>query len=152
MNVRECKVSDKKRWIELYRAFLDELSDEGYSNESNQIDDQQIQNTFESALAHSELITLFVIEEFGNSIGFVNCMTIFDVSEQGKAFLIDDLFLSKDFRCIGFEKAIIKFIEIYAKNLGYNKVQLFSELSNTRSHRFYSKPKYNMSLHDIFFI
>lgn len=155
MNVRVCEGKDKEKWSELNRAFMDELSDEGYWNTTNQGEDIQFQKTFDAVLENPDYITIFMIEEIDKAIGFVICMTIFDVWAHGKSLILGDLFLLKDFRSMGAEKAIINFIITYAKNKGYKRTQLSSEGSNSRIYKACSKPRYkfeNMNLYDICYL
>lgn len=142
MNIRLCNINDKENWIKLNRAFMAyEISDEGFWNKTDAISDEQIGTVFEEALNSPELITMMMIEE-EEAIGFANLMTIFSVWAHGKALILDDLFLSGEYRGKGLGRNVMEFIENYAKENGYKRLQFQSESSNPNAHEFYTKLGY----------
>lgn len=143
MNIRLCNIKDKKNWIKLNRAFMAyEISDEGFWNKTDAISEEQLGTVFEEALNRPELITMMIIEDEKEAIGFANLMTIFSVWAYGEALILDDLFLSEEYRGKGFGRSVMQLIENYAKKNGYKRLQLQSEFSNPNAHEFYTKLGY----------
>lgn len=143
MNIRLCNINDKENWIRLNRAFMAyELSDEEFWNSADAISDEQFGAVFEEALNSSELITMMIIEEEKETVGFANLMTIFSVWAHGKALILDDLFLLEGCRGKGLGRKALEYIENYAKENGYKRLQFQSEFSNPAAYDFYTKLGY----------
>lgn len=143
VNIRLCNINDKKNWIKLNSAFMAyEISDEGFWNKTYAISEEQFGTVFEDALNRPKLITMMIIEDEKEAIGFANLITIFSVWAHGKALILDDLFLSEEYRGKGLGRNVMEFIENYAKENGYKRLQFQSELSNPNAHEFYTKLGY----------
>jgi len=143
MNIRLCNINDKKKWVKLNKAFMVyELCDEEFWNNTDAISDEQFGTIFEDALNSSELITLMIIENEKEAIGFANLMTIFSVWAHGKALILDDLFLLEEYRGKGLGRKVLAFIENYAKRNEYKRLQFQSEFSNPDAYKFYTKLGY----------
>lgn len=143
MNIRLCNINDRNNWIRLNRAFMAyELSDEGFWNNADAISNEQFGTIFEEALNSPELITMMMIEEEKETIGFANLMTIFSVWAHGKTLILDDLFISDEYRGKGLGRKTMAYIESYAKNNGYKRLQFQSEFSNPGAYEFYTKLGY----------
>lgn len=138
MNIRLCNINDKKNWINLNKAFMAyELSDEDFWNNTDAISDEQFGIVFEEALNSPELITMMMIEEEKEAIGFANLMIIFSVWAHGKALILDDLFVLEEYRGKGLGRKVLEFIEDHAKENKYKRLQFQSELSNPNAYKFY---------------
>ncbi|WP_019227951.1 GNAT family N-acetyltransferase [Sedimentibacter sp. B4] len=143
MNIRLCNINDKENWIRLNRAFMAyELNDEEFWNNADTISDEQFGSVFEEAFNSPELITMMMVEEENETVGFANLMTIFSVWAHGKALILDDLFLSEGCRRKGLGKKAMECIENYAKENGYKRLQFQSEFSNPDAYNFYTKRGY----------
>jgi len=144
VNIRLCNINDKINWIKLNKAFMTyEISDEGFWNKTDAISDEQFETIFEDALNRAELITMMIIEDDEReAVGFANLMTIFSVWAHGKALILDDLFLSEQYRGKGLGRIVMEFIKNYAKENGYKRLQLQSEFSNPNAHEFYTRLGY----------
>lgn len=143
MKIRLCKINDKENWIRLNRAFMAyELSDEEFWNNADTISDEQFGVVFEEALNNPELITMMMIEQDNETVGFANLMTIFSVWAHGKALVLDDLFLLECCRGKGLGREALKYIENYAEENGYKRLQFQSEFSNPDAYAFYTKLGY----------
>lgn len=138
MNVRPAEYGDMRAWISLNREFMAyELADSGFWNNVNERPDSEFETVFKEALGKPEHISIFIIEEDGEAIGFANLLTIFSVWAGGTALIVDDLFLKEEHRGNGFGRRTMEFIEEYAKDRGYKRIQFQSELSNPEACEFY---------------
>ncbi|MEL7650104.1 MAG: GNAT family N-acetyltransferase [Sedimentibacter sp.] len=143
MNIRLCSINDRNNWIRLNRAFMAyEMSDEGFWNNADAISDEQFGTIFKVALKNPELITMMMIEEEKEAVGFANLMTIFSVWAHGKALILDDLFICDEHRGKGLGRQALAYIENYAKENGYKRLQFQSEFSNPVAYEFYTKLGY----------
>ena len=82
---------------------------------------------FSEALNSKELISLFMFEENGRPVGFANLMTIFSVWSHGKALILDDLYIVPEERGKGYGKKALQFIEEFANERQYKRLQFQSE-------------------------
>jgi GNAT superfamily N-acetyltransferase len=138
MNIRLCHLDDEKNWIALNRDFMQfEIKEDSPWNDTEKTPDHVFQNTFREALENPKLITLLIIEEDKNPIGFANLMTIFSVWSHGKALIVDDLFIKAEYQGRGYGKAVMEYIEKYANKNGYKRIQFQSEPTNPDARKFY---------------
>ena len=139
MNIRRCKPGDEENWIALNREFmLFEIQEDSPWNGTEKTPDSVFKKTFQTALQNPELITLFMIEEKNNMpIGFANLMTIFSVWAHGKALILDDLYIKKEYQSRGYGRTAMEFIEKYAKGNHYKRLQFQSESTNPNAKKFY---------------
>ena len=138
MNIRFCQTEDQERWIQLNREFMDyEVEAASPWGASADIPDETFGRTYQEALRNPQLVTLFMIEYEGEVIGFANLMSIYSVWAQGKALILDDLFIREEHRRKGIGKEAVEFIEEYARNNGYRRLQFQSEFTNPDAKKFY---------------
>jgi len=90
------------------------------------------------ALDNPELLTLLIFEEDGIPIGFANLMTIFSVWSHGKALILDDLYIKKEYQGKGHGKEAMLYVETYAQENGYRRIQFQSEHTNPDAKKFYN--------------
>lgn len=143
VKITTCKPQDKDEWIALNREFMAyEIQDAEFWNNTDSNSDENFSYTFEETLQNTELITLFMIKEEEETIGFINLMTIFSVWSHGKALILDDLYIKEAFRGRGFGKVVMQYIEEYGRKQGFKRLQFQSEYTNPDAHKFYSKLGY----------
>lgn len=141
---RLCTADDCKIWTQLNKAFMDEeIQDDGLWNNTNQQSDEKFYDTFSRALESKELIALLLFEEDGNPVGFANLMTIFSVWAHGKALILDDLYLCPEVRGKGYGKQALAYIEQFAAECGYKRLQFQSEETNPNAMEFYISQGYS---------
>lgn len=144
MNLRLCDKYDEQIWIELNQEFMNyEIQDDNFWNNTQKNSVEVFRNTFMDALKNQDLIKLFLIEYENKIIGFANLMIIFSVWAHGKAIILDDLFIIEEYRGKGIGREALKYIELYAKEKGYNRLQFQSELTNHNAFKFYTKIGYS---------
>ena len=135
---RLCDINDKVCWIDMNREFMaEEIQDDSLWNSTGQADDDQFSHTFEEALESDDLISLLIFEEDGVPVGFANLMTIYSVWAHGKALILDDLYLRPDVRGKGYGKQALEYIEQFAAERGYKRLQFQSEATNANAMEFY---------------
>ncbi|MGB5824385.1 MAG: GNAT family N-acetyltransferase [Proteocatella sp.] len=149
MNIRLCMLEDHEKWIQLNRKFMDfEQTDEVFWNNADVISDIEFCNIFNMALDSPEHITLMMIEEDGEPIGFLNLLSVFSVWAHGKALVLDDLFIEEEYRGRGIGRSVLKYLEEYTLQNGYKRLQFSSEFSNPSAHSFYTSLGYkNNDMH-----
>lgn len=141
---RLCDINDKKYWIAMNREFMaEEIQDDDLWNGTGQADDEQFSHTFSEALASDDLISLMIFEEDSVPVGFANLMTIYSIWAHGKALILDDLYLSPDVRGKGYGKQALEYIEQFAAERGYKRLQLQSETTNPNAMEFYISQGYS---------
>ena len=64
-------------------------------------------------------------------------MTIFSIWAHGRALVLDDLYIKKEHQGKGHGKEAMAFIEKYARENGYRRLQFQSEPSNPNAKAFY---------------
>ena len=141
---RLCDIDDKDYWIVMNREFMaEEIQDDCLWNGTGQADDEQFLHTFEEALEFDDLISLLIFEEDGVPVGFANLMTIYSVWAHGKALILDDLYLRPDVRGKGYGKQALGYIEQFAAEHGYKRLQFQSEATNPNAMEFYVSQGYS---------
>lgn len=141
---RLCDINDKDCWIAMNREFMaEEIQDDGLWNSTGQADDEKFSNTFIEALDSDELISLMIFEEDGVPVGFANLMTIYSVWAHGKAMILDDLYLKPSVRGKGYGKQALKYVEEFAAESGYKRLQFQSEATNPNAMEFYISQGYS---------
>ena len=141
---RLCDINDKVCWIDMNREFMaEEIQDDSLWNSTGQTDDEQFSHTFEEALESDDFISLLIFEEDGVPIGFANLMTIYSVWAHGKALILDDLYLRPDVRGKGYGKQALGYIEQFAAERGYKRLQFQSEATNPNAMEFYVSQGYS---------
>ena len=141
---RLCDINDKVCWIDMNREFMvEEIQDDSLWNSTGQADDEQFLHTFEEALESDDLISLLIFEEDGVPVGFANLMTIYSVWAHGKALILDDLYLRPDVRGKGYGKQALGYIEQFAAERGYKRLQFQSEATNPNAMEFYVSQGYS---------
>ena len=141
---RLCDIDDKDCWIAMNREFMaEEIQDDSLWNSTGQADDEQFLHTFEEALESDDLISLLIFEEDGVPVGFANLMTIYSVWAHGKALILDDLYLRPDVRGKGYGKQALEYIEQFAAERGYKRLQFQSEVTNPNAMEFYVSQGYS---------
>ena len=139
-----CDINDKDCWIAMNREFMaEEIQDDSLWNSTGQADDEQFLHTFEEALESDDLISLLIFEEDGVPVGFANLMTIYSVWAHGKALILDDLYLRPDVRGKGYGKQALGYIEQFAEERGYKRLQFQSEATNPNAMEFYVSQGYS---------
>jgi len=89
------------------------------------------------SIEHPELVALLVLEEGGTPIGFANLMSVFSIWAHGKVLVLDDLYIKKEHQGKGHGREAMAFIEAYAMENGYKRLQFQSELTNPNANKFY---------------
>lgn len=141
---RLCNINDKECWISMNREFMaEEIQDNDLWNGTGQADDEQFAHTFMEALESDELISLMIFEEDGVAVGFANLMNIYSVWAHGKALILDDLYLRPDVRGKGYGKQALEYIEQFAAERGYKRLQFKSETTNPNAMEFYISQGYS---------
>lgn len=140
---RLCNNKDYEIWIKLNKAFMhEEIQDDTLWNNTNQESEDRFYNTFSEALNSEELINMLIFEENGKPVGFANLMTIFSVWSHGRAIILDDLYIIPEARGKGYGKKSLKFVEEFAKERKYKRLQFQSEETNANAKGFYSAMGY----------
>jgi GNAT superfamily N-acetyltransferase len=146
LTFRLCNPKDFDRWVELNREFMAfEIADEDLWGGTDTADDEQFREDFHRALANPEMITLLFIEKDGEPIGFANLQTIISIWAHGKSMIIDDLYIEEKYHGQGFGRESLRYIEAFAGNKGFRRIEFKSEKTNPGARAFYEKCGYTPS-------
>ncbi len=141
--LKKAQPIDKDAWVKLNRAFMEfEIQDDNLWNNIDKTRDEELGKVFDEALETPKLITIFMIEDQGEIVGFTNLMTIYSVWSKGLALIIDDLYIDEGSRGKGLGKQTMEEIENYARSNGYKRLQFQSEETNPKAKAFYTKIGY----------
>ena len=144
--LRTAEEKDKRSWIKLNREFMEfEIQDDNLWNHIDKAKDEDLAEVFDEALNKPEHITIFMIEDEGETVGFANLMAIFSVWAEGLALIIDDLYISSAYQGKGLGRKTMEEIENYARGKGYKRLQFQSEETNPGAKAFYTKLGYKPS-------
>ncbi len=141
--IRRCVLADKKIWRELNLEFMSyEYEDKNvWENPMDKGDPGLI---FEKIMEdkHSSNL-LFLLEEEGEIIGFINTASFISIWAHGKVLFIDDFYILEKFRGKGYGKKAIRELEELMRLEGYARFQLMAEDTNPGAVNFYGKENYS---------
>lgn len=138
VKIRECTGFDKDMWVELNKEFMEyEANDSEVWNHINRISERDLGEVFDEAMKSKEQIMLLMIELDGFSVGFINVLKGFSVWSRGKSMTIDDMYVRDEFRDQGVGTKVMEYIENYAKENRYRRVQALGNKTNKKSNIFY---------------
>lgn len=151
MQLRLATAADAAVWIQLNREFMNfEIKDAELWSDAGTAGDEAMAEIFRQALDRPGMITIFMLEEGNQTIGFTNLMSIFSVWAHGLALVIDDLYIRPEFRGAGLGRQAMSMLESYAAESGYKRIQFQSEETNPGAKAFYKAVGYhpgNMSFY-----
>ena len=107
--IRFAKAEDKNLWVKLNIDFMKfEIANSDFWNNVDESKHEELAKTFDEAIKNHENITIFMIEHQGEIIGFANLMTIFSIWAQGRALIIDDLYIRSEYQGKGFGSQVMR--------------------------------------------
>ncbi len=138
IKIRECTQFDKDMWVELNKEFMEyEANDSDVWDYINRISERELGEVFDDAMQSKEQILLLMIEADGYSVGFVNVLRGFSIWSRGKMLTIDDMYIRDEYRDQGLGTEAMKYIENFARENGYKRVQALGNKTNKKSNVFY---------------
>lgn len=138
MIARLCKKEDKATWVALNKEFIEyEAGDSEFWAETAAVSVQRLEETFDAAMEKEGDIMLVIFEQQGKVLGFANIVRFFSVWANGDALIIDDFFISEDYRHLGIGREAIKEIEDYAERNKFRRIQFQAEATNPDASAFY---------------
>lgn len=148
--VRNCTLRDEQTWLKLNKEFIEfEYQEENVWE--NPLDKGDMSEVFRQILNnHNSANRLFMIEEAGRIIGFMNTAWFLSIWAHGKVLFLDDFFITKEFRGQGYGKKAIKELEVLIKSEGYVRLQLLAENTNPGAVRFYEREDYSKQIINFF--
>ncbi len=151
VKVRECTSFDKDTWVELNKEFIAyEASASEVWEYTSKASERDMGETFGEAMKCKELILLLLIESDGLPVGYVNILKGFSVWSRGKMLTIDDMYIRDEYRDLGIGSITMKYIEDYAKENGYKRVQALGNKTNKKSNVFYLAKGYKSTDMNLF--
>ena len=140
--VRNCTLHDLQDWLRLNREFI-EFEYRTENVWENPLHKGDMAEIFHKILDDPNAPNrLFLIEEAGRVIGFMNTAWFFSIWAHGKVLFLDDLFITAEFRGQGYGAKAIADLETLIRSEGYVRLQLMAENSNPGAIRFYEKEEY----------
>lgn len=156
VKIRECTQFDKDMWVELNKEFMEfEANDSEVWNYINRISERDLGEVYDDAIKSREQILMLMIEMDGYPVGFVNILKGFSIWSRGRMLTIDDMYIRDEFRDQGLGSKAMEFIEAYAVENKYKRVQALGNKTNTKSNKFYISKGYmstDMNLHIKYFV
>ncbi len=141
--IRRCTSSDKEIWCRLNKEFMSyEYEDENvWENPLLKGDPAEI---FEAVIEdpHSHNI-LYLIEEDGEIIGFMNTAYFMSIWAHGNILFLDDFFITESQRGKGYGKKALHELEALLASDGYKRIQLMAEDTNPKAISFYEREDYS---------
>lgn len=138
LTYRLCEEKDYAIWQKMNWDFMaEEIRDEELWNSTNQSSDEEFRQVFFDGLNSKDKISLLLFEDEGRVVGFANLIYIFSIWAKGKALILDDLFISPEYRGKGYGRRSVELIEQHAKDCGCKRIQFQSETTNPNAMSFY---------------
>ena len=107
--LRKATKKDKEQWVRLNREIAEfDVSDDNLWGQIDHAKDEELAEVFSDALSNPQQITIFMIEEEGQVIGFANTMTIFSIWSEGYALAVEEMYIRDDMQGRGLGKKAIK--------------------------------------------
>ena len=137
-----CTLSDEAEWLEMNKEFIKmEYMDENVWE--NPLSKGNFPEEFREIVQEpSSANRIYIVEEDGQAIGFMNTATFFSFWSHGKALFLDDFFIREKYRGKGHGKRALSELEKIAKEDGYVRLQLMAEYTNPRAVKFYEQAGY----------
>lgn len=141
--IRLCNLHDEAVWLQLNKEFIDyEYQDENVWE--NPLDKGDMRKEFRDIIMDSHSPNkIYIIEEAGNAIGFMNTATFTSIWAHGKAMFLDDFFIRDAYRGQGHGHKALMELEALIKADGYVRLQLMAEDTNPAAVRFYEREGYS---------
>lgn len=141
--LRKATKKDKEQWVRLNREIAEfDVRDDNLWGQIDHAKDEELAEVFSDALSNPQQITIFMIEEEGQVIGFANTMTIFSIWSEGYALAVEEMYIRDDMQGRGLGKKAIKELEDYARTSGYRRLQFQSENTSPQAEKLYGKLGY----------
>tara|TARA_B100000900_G_scaffold392653_1_gene388370 strand:+ start:970 stop:1413 length:444 start_codon:yes stop_codon:yes gene_type:complete len=139
MKIREAKISDLENLSVLFNSYR-----EFYGKKSDRLIAKEFINS-RITLGDSKI---FICESNNDLIGFVQLYPIFSSTRVSKYWILNDLFINKDFRGKGFSKLLIRRAQDLVIDSNACGMLLETEKTNTIGNKLYPSTgfkKYNQS-------
>ena len=128
MVIRRCTKEDKAIWVELNRAHMEEeLGSNNFWFETKERGTQRLEESFDRAIERDQGIVLLLFQEGDEIVGFANLNVIYSVWAAGEALVVDDFFVSKEYRKKGLGKEGLVLVEKFGLDGGYARIQFNSD-------------------------
>ncbi|HQC36248.1 MAG TPA: GNAT family N-acetyltransferase [Bacillota bacterium] len=141
--IRKCVLTDREIWRELNLKFMAyEYQDENVWEDPASKGDPGL--VFDKIMAGEHSPTkLFLVEEEGKVIGFINAVSFTSIWAHGEVLFIDDFFILEEFRNNGYGRKALRELEDKMRLEGYKRFQLMAEDTNPGAVNFYEKENYS---------
>lgn len=127
MIVRRCEKKDRETWVNLNTEFMiNELGGNGFWLETKERGLKLLEESFDRALENYPAVILLLFEEDGKTIGFANLNMIYSVWSNGDALIVDDFYISEEYRGQGYGQEGLVLIEKYAMDNNVKRIQFHS--------------------------
>ena len=133
MIVRRCEKKDRETWVNLNTEFMiNELGGNGFWLETKERGLKLLEESFDRALENYPAIILLLFEEDGKTIGFANLNMIYSVWSNGDALIVDDFYISEEYRGQGYGQEGLVLIEKYAMDNNVKRIQFHSSTEDEK--------------------
>ncbi len=126
--------------IELILEFSRRLNEEDPTFTGGfHFDETAVQAALTQLLAEPGLGRVWLISVGGAIVGYVVLTFGFSLESHGRDALIDEIYITADFRGQGVGRQVIRQVEVEARRLGAHKLYLEVERPNSRAQTFYRR-------------
>lgn len=138
--IRDCQTKDEKPYIAMNLEFMALVRREHHYWDNLKFpSEDEMREVFYQAISSPNDIKVFIIEEDNSVIGYVNTWCVYSVWTMGKSLIIDDLYISKEFRNNGYGKRVMNYLIDYSLSNGFKRMQLNTEKDNITAQALYKK-------------
>lgn len=138
--IRGCETKDEKMYIKLNLEFMESVRKENpYWDNLKFPSEEEMRQVFYEAISSPENIKIFIIEQDNNIIGYINTWCVYSVWTMGKSLIVDDLYISREFRNKGYGKRAMEYLVNYTLLNGFKRIQLNAEKNNAIAQTLYKK-------------
>ena len=136
--LRRCEPRDEDDYVRLNLAFMQDVQrGSAYWAAMELPSAQQLASVFKETQKWPDSMHIFVAELEGKVVAYVNAYSAYSVWSGGIALTIDDLYVGAEYRGLGIGRALMEHMEAFARNSGYKRVQLHTEMANTTAQNLY---------------
>lgn len=138
--IRGCETKDEKTYIRMNLEFMESVRKENpYWDNLKFPSEEEMREVFYEAISSPKDIKIFIIEQDNNIIGYVNTWCVYSIWTMGKSLIVDDLYISREFRNKGYGKRAMEYLINYALSNRFKRIQLNAEKDNIIAQTLYKK-------------
>ena len=138
IRIRKCEERDREAFISMNLMFMEAVRKEHVFWDNLKFPTKNEMNSvFSEAMSMPYKIQIFMVENKGTPIGYVNTWIVYSIWSMGKSMIIDDLFIHPNYRNMGVGKLVMGYLIDYAEANEFKRIQLHTETDNDIAQKLY---------------